>query len=57
MKEAILCSVNSFSRALLNWFSLYYVFNLEYEKNSKDILVFLPEPIFGLQENSLKNLL
>ena len=29
----VLCTVNTFAKALFLWFSLYYVFNLEYEKN------------------------
>ena len=42
----VLCSVNSFS--------LYYVFNLAYERNSKDLSVLFQEHIFGLPENALK---
>ncbi len=34
IEQQVLFSVNSFSRALFCWFSSYYVFNLEYEKNS-----------------------
>lgn len=35
IEQTILCSVSSFTRTLFLWFSLYYMFNLEYAKNSK----------------------
>ena len=41
IEQSVLCSVNTFPRSLFMWFSLYYVFNLEYEKkkNTRDLRV------------------
>ncbi len=52
IEQQVLFSVNSFSRALFCWFSSYCVFNLEYEKNSKELTLFFQEFVFGLTENS-----
>ena len=54
IERTILCSVNSFTRALFLWFTLYYVFNLEYERNTRDICLFFQEFIFGLPDNFCK---
>jgi len=54
IEQQVLFSVNSFSRGLFCWFSSYYVFNLEYEKNSKELTLFFQEFVFGLPENSLQ---
>ena len=48
VEQNVLCSVNSFSKALFVWFSLFYIFNLEYDKNTKDVCVFFQEFVFGL---------
>ena len=49
------CNVNSFSKALFTWFSLFYVFNLEYNKNAKDICLFFQEFVFGLPDSGKKS--
>ena len=48
VEQKVLCSVNSFAKSLYIWFSLFYIFNLEYDKNTKDISLFLQEFVFGL---------
>lgn len=48
VEQKILCSVNSFVKSLFVWFSLFYIFNLEYDKNTKDICLFFQEFVFGL---------
>ena len=32
MEQAVICSMKSFTKALLLWFTLHYIFNLKYEK-------------------------
>jgi hypothetical protein len=54
VEQTVLCTVNSFVKALFLWFALYYVFNLEYEKNSKDLCLFFQELVFGLPDNLCK---
>ena len=54
VEQTILCSVSVFTRALFLWFSLFYVFNLEYAKVSKDLTLFFQEFIFGLPDNTCK---
>lgn len=54
VEQTVLCTVNTFTKALFLWFALYYVFNLEYEKNSKDLCLFFQEFIFGLPDNLCK---
>ena len=48
VEQKVLCTVNSFVKSLFVWFSLFYVFNLEYDKNTKDLCLFFQEFVFGL---------
>ena len=50
VEQKVLCSVNSFVKSLFIWFSLFYIFNLEYGKNTKDVCLFFQEFVFGLPE-------
>lgn len=54
IEQSVLCSVSSLCRAIFIWFSLYYIFNLEYEKNTKELALFFQEFVFGLPDNSAK---
>ena len=54
VEQKVLCSVNSFTKSLFVWFSLFYVFNLEYDKNVKELCLFFQEFVFGLPSNSCK---
>ena len=36
----VLTTVNSFSKTLVMWFALYYIFNLEYPKQIKEVCFF-----------------
>ncbi len=38
------------------WFSLFYIFNLEYNKNTKEVCLFIQEFVFGLPSSSQKKL-
>lgn len=48
MEQTVVCSVNSFSKALFLWFTLHYIFNLEYEKCVAEVCFFFQEFVFGL---------
>ncbi len=54
IEQRILFTVNTFTRAIFMWFSLFYVFNLEYQKNTRDMCLFFQEFIFGLPDNMCK---
>lgn len=54
IEQRVLCTVNSFSMALFIWFSLFYVFNLEYVSSLRDICLFFQEFVFGLPDNTSK---
>ena len=48
MERAVICSVKSFTKALFLWFSLHYIFKLEYKKYVAEVGVFFQEFVFGL---------
>ncbi len=54
IEQSVVCSIKSFTKALFLWFSFYYVFNLEYEKNSRDLCLFFQEFVFGLPDHLCK---
>jgi len=41
IEQKILCAVQSFSKALMLWFTSHYVFNLEYGRPVKEVAIFL----------------
>ena len=51
VEQMVLCSANSLSKTLFLWFSLHYVFNLEYDDHVKELCLFFQEFIFGLPSN------
>ena len=48
VEQKVVCQVNTFVKSLFIWFSLFYIFNLEYDKNTRDISLFFQEFVFGL---------
>ena len=54
VEQSPLCSTNSLTKVVYFWFSLYYIFNLEYAKTLKDLCLFFQEFIFGLPDTSIK---
>ena len=54
VEQKVFCTVNSFAKSVFIWFAVFYVFNLEYEKNIKDVCIFFQEFVFGLPCNSRK---
>ena len=55
LEQEVLCCTSSFSNALFLWVSSYYIFNLDYEKNTKKVLLFLQEYAFGQPEQFKKS--
>lgn len=54
IERKVLCTINSFAKSLFTWFSLYYVFNLEYDTNTNEVCLFFQEFVFGLPSNTSK---
>ena len=54
IEQSVLCTVNSLSMALFIWFSLFYLLNLEYVSNLKDLCLFFQVFVFGLSDNTSK---
>ena len=52
VERKVLCAVTNFTRALMLWFSLHYVFNLRYCKQAREAALFFQEFVFGLPEKS-----
>ena len=48
VEKQALRSVKSFTKALMLWFALYYVFNLRYCKQAKELACFFQEFVFEL---------
>lgn len=42
-----LCKIAVFTRALMPWFVVHYVFHLEYSKEIKEVAYFFQEFVFG----------
>ena len=55
VEQKVLCHISSFSKALVLWFSIHYIFNLEYCKQAKDVALFFQEYVFGLPDRSKKS--
>ena len=53
IEKSVLCKVTSFERALFTWFSLFYVFDLQYSKEAKEVCLFFQEFVFGIPDNSV----
>ena len=48
VEQSIYCSMKSFDKSLFAWFALFFVFNLEYHKQTNDLCLFFQEFVFGL---------
>ncbi len=54
VEQSVFCPTPTLSKAIFVWFSLFYVFNLAYEKPVRDICLFFQEFVFGLPDNTAK---
>ena len=54
IEQKVFIQVSSFAMALFVWFSVHYVFNLEYHKYYRDAAMFIQEFIFELPECNTK---
>ena len=43
-----LCYVTSFSRAIYLWFSVHYIFHLQYHQQLQEFALFFQESVFGI---------
>ena len=55
VEQKVLYQISSFSKALLVWFCVHYIFNLEYCKQAKDVALFFQEYVFGMPDRSKKS--
>jgi len=55
IEQKILCAVQSFSKALMLWFTSHYIFNLEYGRPVKEVAIFFEELVFNLPDSSKKS--
>ena len=55
VEQKVLYQISSFSKALLVWFCVHYIFNLEYCKLAKDVALFFQEYVFGMPDRSKKS--
>ena len=53
-KKVIFGGISSFCKSLAIWFSLHYIFNLEYNKQIYDLALFFQEFVFGLPASKIK---
>ena len=54
VEKVLLGGQVNFCKCLALWFSLHYIFNLEYDKPVQDIALFFQEFIFGLPASKVK---
>ena len=54
VERQVLCYTTSFSKALILWFALHYILNLEYTKEIRDVSLFIQEFVFGLPISASK---
>ena len=57
VERKVLCvfgGVFTFCKALALWFSLHYIFYLQYDKAIHDVALFLQEFVFGLPASKIK---
>lgn len=52
IEQKVLCSIpTSFTRSLILWFSVHYIFHLDYYPKIHDVALFFQEFVFGLPES------
>ncbi len=52
VEQLVLCKAQSLERALFIWFSLFYIFDLEYTKEAKEVCLFVHEFLLGMPDNA-----
>ena len=52
VEDKTILSVSSMTKALVLWFALHYIFNLEYSSHVKQVALFFQEFVFGLPATS-----
>ena len=55
IEQQVLCHCTSLCKAVLVWFSVHYVFNLQYQKYCHDVALFFQEFVFDLPETGKKS--
>ena len=53
VEEKTICIVNSLDKALVIWFAVHYVLNLEYSTQVREVALFIQESIFSLPATSI----
>lgn len=53
-KKVLFGGLTSFCKSLALWFSLHYIFNLEYDKAVNEVALFMQEFVFGLPASKVK---
>lgn len=52
IEQKVLCTIpTSFTRSLILWFSVHYIFHLDYYPKIHDVALFFQEFVFGLPES------
>lgn len=51
IEQKVLCTIPSFTKALILWFSVHYIFHLSYSPKIHDVALFFQEFVFGLPES------
>ena len=54
VERKVFCTLNYFTKSLFIWFAMIYVFNLEYDKNVKDVCLSFQEFLFRLPSSLCK---
>ena len=55
IEQQVLCQCSTLCKTLLIWFSVHYVFNLQYHKYYHNVALFLQEFVFDLPEAGKKS--
>lgn len=50
VEQKTLCSVSSFTKCLVLWFAIHYIFHLGYFHKVYDVALFIQEFVFGLPQ-------
>ena len=53
-RKVLFGGITTFCKSLALWFSLHYVFNLEYDKIISEVALFFQEFVFGLPASRIK---
>ena len=53
-KKVLFGGLTTFCKSLALWFSLHYIFNLEYDKAVSEVALFIQEFVFGLPASKIR---